>query len=176
MSGKYKRKPKIPTEIYEKPIKPFDEPEDVHSLDDTSDDSYHSDSNSIPRRISSTTKPSALSQSAPPTPSKPMPDGLDTFFAGIAATMRTFPQHEIAKLKLQISTIVGQAEVDLSRHAPDSLPMIYFPVGKNDAAADGPHKNIYIRDKEKETMAAKAVLIITQNEANEVVHDLTVDD
>lgn len=40
-------------------------------------------------------------------------NSLEKFFAGIADTMRTFPKHEIANIKLQISTFVGQAENDL---------------------------------------------------------------
>lgn len=50
----------------------------------------------------------------------PHPDSLDKFFAGIADTMRTFPKHEIAKIKLQISTLVGEAEVKLNCPAQSS--------------------------------------------------------
>lgn len=45
-------------------------------------------------------------------PPKPMPkDSLDQFFDAIASTMRTFDQLTIARMKLQISQIVGKEEI-----------------------------------------------------------------
>lgn len=47
----------------------------------------------------------------PPKPPAPK-DNLQQFFEAIASTMRTFPPLSIAKIKLQISQIVGQEEID----------------------------------------------------------------
>lgn len=47
----------------------------------------------------------------PPKPPAPK-DNLQQFFEAIASTMRTFPPLSVAKIKLQISQIVGQEEID----------------------------------------------------------------
>lgn len=41
-------------------------------------------------------------------------DPLDTFFRSIAKTMRSFPQADIAELKMLISNAVGEKEIALS--------------------------------------------------------------
>lgn len=105
------------------------------------------------------------------------PDSLDKFFAGIADTMRTFPKHEIAKIKLNISTLVGETEVKLSRPEQDSLPMVYIPATSIEQAAAIHNQNVYSQAiNDSQTIAANTVLIITKNESNEIVHDLTMDD
>lgn len=53
-------------------------------------------------------------------------DNLELFFAGIADTMRTFSKHEIAKIKLEISKMVGEAEVKLSSPSPTEMSTIYY--------------------------------------------------
>lgn len=131
-------------------------------------DSMHTASRPHYRRISSTTKPSITSS--------PMPDSLDKFFAGITDTMRTFPKHEIAKIKLNISTLVGQAEVKLSRPEQDPLPIVYIPATSNAAAANISNQNIYGQANENRTIGPNTVLIITKNESNEIVLDLAMDD
>lgn len=56
-------------------------------------------------------------ESLPPPPSPPK-DNLDHFFESIANTMRTFSPLAIAKIKLQISQIVGYEEISIAeRHA-----------------------------------------------------------
>lgn len=144
------------------------EPNADDGVDSPHSDSMHTASRPHYRRISSTTKPLLTSS--------PMPDSLDKFFTGIADTMRTFPKHEIAKIKLNISTLVGQAEVKLSRPEQDPLPMVYIPAANNSAAADISNRNIHGLANENRTIGANTVLIITKNEANEIVHDLTMDD
>lgn len=42
------------------------------------------------------------------------PDVLDRFLLGLGATIRTFPQMEIAKLKLELSTLVFNREMVLA--------------------------------------------------------------
>lgn len=42
------------------------------------------------------------------------PDNLDVFFSSLANTMRTFPRVEIAKLKLEMSQMVGRKEIELN--------------------------------------------------------------
>lgn len=121
-------------------------------------------------RIVPTTKKSSSTVSS-------QPDSLEKFFSGIADTMRTFSKHEIAKLKLQISTLVGQTEVMLSRPEPESIPMVYIPLSKNAVAtADVSKQNIYDQSNDNCNVVASTVLIITKDEANEIVHDLTADD
>lgn len=44
-------------------------------------------------------------------------DNLDVFFSSLANTMRTFPRIEIAKLKLEMSKMVGQKEIELNSTA-----------------------------------------------------------
>lgn len=90
--------------------------------------------------------------------------------------MKTFPKHEIAKLKLQISTIVGQAEVKLSCPPQDPIPMVYIPVARETNAANISKENVYVPSNENQSVATNAVLIITKTEPNEDVHDLTMDD
>lgn len=46
-------------------------------------------------------------------PSAPK-DNLQQFFESIASTMRTFPPLSIAKIKLQISKMVGEEEVAIA--------------------------------------------------------------
>lgn len=42
------------------------------------------------------------------------PDVLDKFLLGLGATIRTFPEIEIARLKLELSTIVFNKELELT--------------------------------------------------------------
>lgn len=44
----------------------------------------------------------------------PETDNLEVFFSSLANTMRTFPKIEIAKLKLEMSKMVGQKEIELN--------------------------------------------------------------
>ncbi|XP_014091883.2 uncharacterized protein [Bactrocera oleae] len=60
-----------------------------------------------------------LVEPPPPKPSKapstlPKNDSLQIFFESIASTMRTFPPLSIAKIKLQISQLVGNEEIALA--------------------------------------------------------------
>lgn len=48
----------------------------------------------------------------------PETDNLEMFFGSLANTMRTFPKIEIAKLKLEMSKMVGQKEIELNSPAP----------------------------------------------------------
>lgn len=48
----------------------------------------------------------------------PEKDNLEVFFSSLANTMRTFPKIEIAKLKLEMSKMVGQKEIELNSHVP----------------------------------------------------------
>lgn len=161
--------------IHKRPIKTlerFNRDQDEEPNVDDGVDSSHPDGRHIAtwshfRQTLSSTEPTIA----------PSPDSLDKFFAGIADTRRTFPKHEIAKIKLNISTLVGQTEVKLSRPEQNPLPMVYIPATNIAAAADIPHQNIYDQaTNDNQTIAASTVLIITKNETNEIVHDLTMDD
>lgn len=44
----------------------------------------------------------------------PETDNLEVFFSSLATTMRTFPKFEIAKLKLEMSKMVGEKEIELN--------------------------------------------------------------
>lgn len=50
-------------------------------------------------------------------------ENLNVFFRGIANTMRTFSQLQIAELKLEISKLVGKVEIDT--HKQDEARMYY---------------------------------------------------
>lgn len=61
----------------------------------------------------------------PPKPSEPK-DNLQQFFEAIAGTMRTFSPVSIAKIKLKISQIVGEAEIaNAEEKAASNLGFIY---------------------------------------------------
>lgn len=47
-------------------------------------------------------------------PTAPSSDVLDKFLLGLGATIRTFPEMEIAKMKLELSTIVFNKELELA--------------------------------------------------------------
>lgn len=159
----------IRTKNLGKPRKTFEGNKNTEYMDEEMDaDNFRTATRPHNRQMSSTNNQSlAISTQS---------DGLDRFFAGIADTMRTFPKHEIAKVKLHISTLVGQIEVKLSSPVHDPIPMVYIPATKNGVAADMSKQNVYLHADVNPTIAAKTVLIITKNESNELVHDLTMDD
>lgn len=47
-------------------------------------------------------------------PTAPSSDVLDKFLLGLGATIRTFPEMEVAKMKLELSTIVFNKELELA--------------------------------------------------------------
>lgn len=47
-------------------------------------------------------------------PTTPSSDVLDKFLLGLGATIRTFPEMEVAKMKLELSTIVFNKELELA--------------------------------------------------------------
>lgn len=60
----------------------------------------------------------------PPKPPEPT-DHIQTFFDAMASTVRTFPAVSIARVKLQISKIVGEEELACAVSAPNNFQQNY---------------------------------------------------
>lgn len=52
-------------------------------------------------------------------------DPLDTFFRNIANTVRTFPQTDIAELKMEISNAVYKREVAISKMPKNDIQYVF---------------------------------------------------
>lgn len=53
-------------------------------------------------------------------------DNLDVFFCAISSTMRRFPPLQVAKLKLEISNLVGAAEVAMEENQVTPIQVTYL--------------------------------------------------
>lgn len=56
-----------------------------------------------------------------------MEDDLILFFRGIASTMRNFTRLQVAEIKLEISNLVGRAEIEISKQEHDRVLLSFDP-------------------------------------------------
>lgn len=73
------------------------------------------------------------------TASSPIQENLEKFFSGIIDTMKDFPKYQIAKLKLEIGSMVGKMEMENAASELETVQFVYVQnngaVGANEVSA-----------------------------------------